>query len=97
MSSSINTLFPRVTGPEVSGGAHEVVDCAQTHKSCNGPAGPQSQRMRSLSISALSLEEQRILQSLERLNQRLQCQFHFKFCTFNPNKLIRFEVNANSF
>ncbi|XP_077050634.1 centrosomal protein of 126 kDa isoform X1 [Siphateles boraxobius] len=59
-------------GPEVSDGAHEVVDCAQTHKSCNRPVGPQSQRLRSLSISALSLEEQRIMQSLERLNQRLQ-------------------------
>ncbi|KAK7152254.1 hypothetical protein R3I94_008548 [Phoxinus phoxinus] len=58
-------------GPELSD-AHEVVDCAQTHKSCNGPVGPQSQRMQSLGISALSLEEQRILHSLERLNQRLQ-------------------------
>ncbi len=67
-----------VAGPEVSDGAHEVVDCAQTHKFCNGPIGPLSQRIQSLSVSALSLEEQKILQSLERLNQRLQCQFHFK-------------------
>ncbi|XP_039540078.1 centrosomal protein of 126 kDa isoform X1 [Pimephales promelas] len=59
-------------GLEVSDGAHEVVDWAQTHKSCIGPVGPHSQRMQSLSISALSLEEQRILQSLDRLNQRLQ-------------------------
>ncbi|XP_048025341.1 centrosomal protein of 126 kDa isoform X1 [Megalobrama amblycephala] len=59
-------------GPEVSDAAHEVVDSAQTHKSCNGPVGPQSKRIQSLTISALSLEEQRILQSLERLNQRLQ-------------------------
>ncbi|XP_016416327.1 centrosomal protein of 126 kDa-like [Sinocyclocheilus rhinocerous] len=59
-------------GPEVSDGAHEVEDCAPTHKICNGPIGPLSQRIQSLSVSALSLEEQKILQSLERLNQRLQ-------------------------
>ncbi|KAL1256689.1 hypothetical protein QQF64_012234 [Cirrhinus molitorella] len=57
---------------EVSDGAHEEVDCAQTHKFCNGPIGPLSQRIQSLSVSALSLEEHKILQSLERLNQRLQ-------------------------
>ncbi|XP_073706259.1 centrosomal protein of 126 kDa [Garra rufa] len=59
-------------GPEMSDGAQEVVDCAQTQKFCNGPIGPLSQRIQSLSVSALSLEEQKILQSLERLNQRLQ-------------------------
>ncbi|XP_050990990.1 centrosomal protein of 126 kDa isoform X1 [Labeo rohita] len=59
-------------GPEVSDSAHEVADCAQTHKFCYGPIGPLSQRIQSLSVSALSLEEQKILQSLERLNQRLQ-------------------------
>ncbi len=74
-----------VAGPEVSDGAHEVVDCAQTRKFCNGPIGPLSQRIQSLSVSALSLEEQKILQSLERLNQRLQCQFHLKSCAFNPH------------
>uniref|UniRef100_A0A8C1S749 Centrosomal protein 126 n=1 Tax=Cyprinus carpio TaxID=7962 RepID=A0A8C1S749_CYPCA len=58
--------------PEVSDGAHEVEDCAQTHKICNDPIGPLSQRIQSLSVSALSQEEQKILQSLERLNQRLQ-------------------------
>ncbi|XP_016307520.1 centrosomal protein of 126 kDa-like isoform X2 [Sinocyclocheilus anshuiensis] len=59
-------------GPEASDSAHEVVDCAQTHKFYNSPIGPLSQRIQSLSVSALSLEEQKILQSLERLNQRLQ-------------------------
>ncbi|XP_043120189.1 centrosomal protein of 126 kDa [Puntigrus tetrazona] len=59
-------------GPEMSDGSHEVVDCAQTHKFCNAPIGPLSQRVQSLSVSDLSLEEQKILQSLERLNQRLQ-------------------------
>ncbi|XP_021329001.2 centrosomal protein of 126 kDa isoform X1 [Danio rerio] len=59
-------------GPEVSDGAHEVVDCPQAHKSYIGSTVPQNQRTHSLNIGALSLEEQKILQSLERLNQRLQ-------------------------
>ncbi|XP_026143470.1 centrosomal protein of 126 kDa-like isoform X1 [Carassius auratus] len=59
-------------GPEVSDGAQEVEDCAQTHKISNCPIGTLSQRIQSLSVSAVSKEEQKILQSLERLNQRLQ-------------------------
>ncbi|KAI7802746.1 centrosomal protein of 126 kDa [Triplophysa rosa] len=57
---------------EVTDGEHDPRDWVQSHKTCNAPIGPHSQRMQSLNISALTLEEQKILQSLERLNQRLQ-------------------------
>ncbi|TRZ01913.1 hypothetical protein DNTS_028603 [Danionella cerebrum] len=50
-------------------GTQEAVDCAQNHPSCSVPQIPKAF---SHCTSTLSLEEQKILQSLQRLNQRLQ-------------------------
>ncbi|XP_051512312.1 centrosomal protein of 126 kDa-like [Myxocyprinus asiaticus] len=54
---------------DVTDGGHDTLDLSQSHQNSTVP---QSQGTKSLSVSALSLEEQKILQSLDRLNQRLQ-------------------------
>nr|XP_055030842.1 centrosomal protein of 126 kDa isoform X1 [Misgurnus anguillicaudatus] len=57
-----------VDNGEVTDGGHDAV--VQSHRTCNAPTGPQN--LQSLSINTLTMEEQKILHSLERLNQRLQ-------------------------
>ncbi|XP_073671835.1 centrosomal protein of 126 kDa isoform X1 [Paramisgurnus dabryanus] len=59
-----------VDNGEVTDGGHDAVAWVQSHRTYNAPTGPQN--LRSLSINTLTLEEQKILHSLERLNQRLQ-------------------------
>ncbi|XP_051953516.1 centrosomal protein of 126 kDa-like isoform X2 [Xyrauchen texanus] len=54
---------------DVTDGGHDTLDLSQSHQNSTVP---QSQGTKSLSVSALSLEEQKVLQSLDRLNQRLQ-------------------------
>lgn len=57
-------------GSKVMGGDEQVaVDLAQFQRAAEFL---QSQR----GLSALSLEEQKLLQSLDRLNHRLQCKLH---------------------
>lgn len=53
----------------IDGDEQVAVDSAQFQRAAEFL---QSQR----GLSALSLEEQKLLQSLDRLNHRLQCKFH---------------------
>ncbi|KAI4883392.1 hypothetical protein NFI96_007923 [Prochilodus magdalenae] len=72
------SVFTSKTDPDeelMNGDGQVAVDVSQLQRA-GVVLQQQQQRGQVFGLSALSLEEQRLLQSLDRLNQRLQCKIH---------------------